>query len=517
MAISFYCGKFSDNPFKPSKVVYNSSMTANTAQTQQSGVPEGFFFGDICLLGFGVTGRAVLEYFLKHPGQYSSLAVYGASDAETSPYITQKLPNNIAIYNNQQEVIGDFDLAVASPGIPPHTLLYQSAQRCAREIISEPELAWRISPERWIAVTGTNGKTTTTTLIQHLLKTAGIPSKTAGNIGNPCIETLARRELDEYLVVELSSYQLFSTAQLAPGVAVLLGITPDHLSWHGSHEDYEQSKLKLLANLDQQSFAVIDATQDTTRSALRQMRDNGNRVLGIGTADGLTGSMVTRCGAANAAYLDENTQRLMVIINNASYELCRAEDLKILGMHNLTNALAAAAVALYLGASSKDVIAGLTSFQPLEHRFEPCGEVGGIRFYNDSKATNIDASIKAVEAFGDSPHRHVVMLLGGRDKDTDLSELVAACSRCCHTVICFGEAAPRFFGAFNSCDAFATIQVENFKEACDAAVAHSTKGDVVLLSPACASFDEFPCFEERGFAFKNFVANLDTRTPPWDS
>jgi len=429
----------------------------------------------------------------------------------------------IIIYENEAEVFGSYDLAVASPGIPPHSSLYQSALRCSRELISEPELAWRMSPERWIGITGTNGKTTTTTLVAHLLEQAGIPARKVGNIGNPCIEAVTQRAPDEYLVTELSSYQLFSMSRFAPDVAILLGITPDHLSWHGTYEDYEQAKLKILTNMDEQSLAVIDATNDPARAALSAARATGLHVIGvgsskglysnIGTLEGLYSSMLTFSGAQNAAYVASDSHALTVVLDGICHTLCHAADLKIRGAHNLTNALAAASAVLHLGVGSESVSAGLASFTAPEHRFEPCGEVGGVRFYNDSKATNTDATIKAIESFGDAEGRRVIALLGGRDKGTDLTGLVTTCSRNCHTVICFGEAAERFYNAFKACDSFKTLRVAGFNEACTTALASSTSGDIILLSPACASFDEFSCFEARGMAFKAFVESLRTSAP----
>ncbi|MCL2756726.1 MAG: UDP-N-acetylmuramoyl-L-alanine--D-glutamate ligase [Coriobacteriia bacterium] len=515
-------------------------MTAYTLQTQHRGFSEDYFCGDVCLLGYGVTGRAVFGYFITHPHQLNSLTVYGVSAADAA-LIRQReseipnLPFDIAIKDDEAEVEGAYDLAIVSPGIPPHTPLYQSAQSCARELISEPELAWRLSPQQWIGITGTNGKTTTTMLIAFLLRQAGLATREVGNIGSPCIEAVTNRAPDEYFVAELSSFQLHSTNNFTPEVAVLLGITPDHVSWHGSHEAYTKDKLKILANLGEQGLAVIDATNEAARAALCAARAAGKNVIGIGTSDGLSSSMVASCGVPNAAsvdpnaadidsnvasvdpnvadidlnvaYVDPDSQMLTVVLDGISHTLCKTTDLKIRGSHNHINALAAASVALRLGIQSEVVAASLKNFSAPEHRCEPCGGFNGLRFYNDSKATNTDAAIKAIDSFGDKD-RNIVVMFGGRDKGTDLSDLVSACSRNCHTVICFGEAGQRFYEAFCTNDAFATKHVSGFVEACVAAVASSTAGDVVLLSPACASFDEFTCFEQRGTTFKSFVMNL---------
>ena len=481
-------------------------MTAHTLQTQQCGLSDDFFFGDVCLLGLGVTGRAVCAFFEAHPDSFKTLTVYGAGEAEKAAFESQNLSDKIAILPDQTEVSGVFDLAVVSPGFAPHHTLYVSAQKCSRELIGEPELAWRVSPSRWVGITGTNGKTTTTTLVADLLNAGGIKARAIGNIGTPCIEAVCNRAQDEYLVTELSSYQLYSMVDFAPDAAILLAITPDHLSWHGSHEAYIQAKRKLLDKLGIMSPLVIDAAEETTRMLLRTYRDEGKRTIGVGTADGIYSSMVARCGAQEAAYVAPDSHILTVVLDGVTHELCHTADMNLRGAHNYTNALAAATVALALGVAPKKVKQTLIDFKPPEHRFELCGEVEGIRFYNDSKATNTDSTIKAVEAFDDDEDRRVILLLGGRDKGTDLADLVAAASRSCRDVICFGEAGARFYEAFSSCDAFTTSLVSCFADACQAAWDRACEGDVILLSPACASFDEFEGFEARGAAFKKFAA-----------
>ena len=303
-----------------------------------------------------------------------------------------------------------------------------------------------------------------------------------GNIGDPCIEAVAAGRTDVY-VAEVSSYQLASTARFAPNVAVLLNITPDHLHWHRSFEAYRDAKLKLLANLPgvPGAVAVLDATNDVVRAEVRRLRalDAGERGF----------SYVALKGAEHAA--------------------ARVEELQIKGEHNASNALAVAAAALALGVHESDVAEGLRTFAPLEHRIEPCGSVAGVRCYNDSKATNVDATLKALAAF---PEARPVVLLGGDDKGTDLAPLVEAAHAHAGAVVCFGDAGERFAAAFEAADAqapagFAAARAAHLADAFDAALALASAGDVVLLSPACASFDEFCSFEERGAAFKTLVAD----------
>ena len=357
-----------------------------------------------------------------------------------------------------------------------------------------------------LGVTGTNGKTTTTALTCHLLREAGANAAAVGNIGETCIDAVAAGNTDVY-VAETSSYQLASTRLFAPDVAVVLNITPDHLSWHGSLEAYAAAKWKVLANLGASGgVAVLDACDDAVRAKIRELRARGGvpfRYIPIGGAAGLGADMRATCGADAAAFRGAGGQ-LVVAWDGHVSDLVFVDDLQIKGGHNQQNALAAAACALVLGATDTAVGEGLLTFRPLEHRIEPAGLVNGVACYNDSKATNVDATLVALTAF--LPTRPIV-LLGGRDKGTDLAPLVAACEENARAVVCFGEARERFLAAFADSAVSPVLSAGTMEEALDAALSIAEDGDVVVLSPACASFDEFSCFEERGDVFKRLVAD----------
>jgi UDP-N-acetylmuramoylalanine--D-glutamate ligase len=445
----------------------------------------------VCVLGRGVTGEAVAAYFRSLP-----------------------VPVAVTVVAEGEELVGSFDLAVVSPGIPEHSPLVARAREQARELIGEPELAYRLSPEHWVAVTGTNGKTTTTALTAAVLVACGMKARVAGNIGTTCLEAVQAREPGEYLVAELSSYQLAYASTLAPEAAILLNITPDHLAWHGSFEAYRDAKSSLFERLDSQAPAVIDATLEETRALVRARRKAERRTIPLGSTEGLYGDMTLRCGSAEAAFVDAESQRLTCVVGGQRFALCTAAQLRLKGEHNQQNALAAAAVALALGASAADVTAALVAFEPLEHRIEPCGRAGGVAFFNDSKATNPEATIKALVAFEGTP---LVVMLGGRDKNTSLDELVESAAGRCRAVACYGEAGPRFARAFEGALpdlSFAVVLVEDFSAAFDAAVTAAREGDAVLLSPACASFDEFCSFEQRGAVFKELVAERQAAERP---
>lgn len=463
--------------------------------------------GSICIVGVGSTGTAVLSYCIEllqdSEPRVDSISVY-PGDA-MAPEVD--LDPRISIYPAGQPIDGTYDLTIISPGIPLHSELYRSAQRCSQEVISEPEFAFRESPRRWAAVTGTNGKTTTTALLTHLLNQGNIKARSCGNIGTPCIEAIRQREDDEWLVVELSSYQLASTSQLAPEVAILLNITPDHIAWHGSYTEYVKAKQALFSCMAPDAPLIVDATNAETARILQEIEQSGMRVIALGGSSGLDEDTTKSCTPREAAFLQGEDSLLTVVLDDVCHVLVPATELQIKGEHNQLNALAAATAALSIGVDSQALRVGLRSFMPLEHRIEPCGVIAGRAFYNDSKATNPEATIKALSAFMDQP---VILMLGGRDKGTDLSDLVSSCKRSCRAVICYGESRERFFSEFQAaqCDGqpgFRLLKVESFRQAFKVACESAQPGDAVLLSPACASFDEFNCFEQRGEVFKSLV------------
>ena len=455
--------------------------------------------GDVCVLGLGKTGEAVAEYLigLREQGRVSSVTVFGGLKSEPSDATRALEAEGVRVVFGTEEVEGRYDLAVASPGISEFSSFFESAAAASVEVIGEPELAWRESPERWVGITGTNGKTTTTTLTRDLLRAGGMCAEAVGNIGTMCVGEVARRASGEWLVAELSSFQLATSKELHPHVAVLLNVTPDHLYWHNTMENYAAAKEKVFANLGEGDLAVISDGDQWCRDIAKRVSARGIRVCRL-----LGAGELPREDEACAAW-EAADGMLVVRIDGTDTQLVNKNQLSIFGEHNVENALAASAAALACGVSVAEVREGLIAFAPLEHRIEPCGEMSGVRFVNDSKATNTDAVSKALTAFEAG---HVIILLGGHDKGTDLAEMAADVAACARVAVCFGEAGERI--AASVADAGGKVELaEHLEQALDAAIELAHEGDVVLLSPACSSFDEFSGFEERGRAFKSLVAS----------
>lgn len=466
---------------------------------------QTYTYGNVAVLGLGKTGVAVALYMSSciPSGRVVCVTVFGGA-ASTPENVPQELRAcGCQIVCATDEVCGSFDTCISSPGIAPDTALFRSAKAHASTMMGEPELAWRESPERWIGITGTNGKTTTTTLVRNVLLAGGERAAAVGNIGAMAISEVAHRQTGEWLVAELSSFQLAGTLQLHPHVGILLNITPDHLAWHKTMEKYAAAKERLFAHLDEHDLAIIADSDAWCRAISERVRARHIPVCRL-----LTSGKEPGADEAYAAW-ERCDGLLMVRLGGHDTQLVRADELIVRGEHNIENVLCAAATGLFCGVDPADVRRALTIFQPLEHRIEPCGELHGVQFVNDSKATNTDAVRKALTAFDAGS---VVLLLGGHDKGTDLNDMARDIVQTARVVVCFGEAGPRLAQAVREALAaqesshVEVCEAAHLEQALDAGIAAAHSGDVVLLSPACSSFDEFSGFEERGDTFKRLVA-----------
>lgn len=452
-------------------------------------------FGDILVLGLGASGEAAATYCAGLLGlEADSVTVIDSGASESVMQRARRLESRgVRVLTGASAVAAHYDLAIASPGIPPHAPLMRSARDAADRVISEIEFAWERSAVPWVAVTGTNGKTTTTALVAHLLNEGGVAARPVGNFGPPAIAAVGDSG-GEVLVAEVSSFQLSLTDRFRPRVAVLLNITPDHIDWHGSLEAYAADKSRVFANLGPDDVAVIDVDDEGSAPYADAVARTGVRVVRVSREGIASGGVGLRDGIL---HLDGPSGPIPLIA---------AESLRIQGPHNVSNALAAAAAAHAMGVGASAIASGLGSFMPIEHRLEPAGTRCGAEWFNDSKATNPDAVFKALAAFGDRP---LVLLAGGRNKGNDMRPLAEAATERARAVVCFGEAGGEIAAAFEGLTGARVVSVSGLGEAVAAAARLAHPGDAVVLSPACASFDEFANYEERGRVFKRLVAELD--------
>jgi UDP-N-acetylmuramoylalanine--D-glutamate ligase len=382
------------------------------------------------------------------------------------------------------ELLDGVRTVVKSPGVPDEAPVIDSARKRGKEVIGELELAWRAIPNRFLAVTGTNGKTTTTELLGELYRAAGEPVAVAGNVGTPLASLAGRVEGDATVVCECSSFQLQDADAFAPECAVFLNLAPDHLDRHPTAEEYLAAKLRIFANQANDDIAVYNG--DEPALAGRDLGGCGRRVRFCKGAD-------PDCEVA----LSEET-----IFWNGE-PLIEARELRLPGAHNVANAMAAAAAALAMGLDREAVRAGMRSFAGLANRLELVAEIGGVAFVNDSKATNVSAAVAGLESFEGG----VRAILGGQPKGEAFSPLGEPVGERCSGCYLIGEAADQIAAALAP-SGVSLQRCEDLEDAVRAAGAAAAPGEVVLLSPACASFDAFRDFEQRGDAFRAAVARL---------
>ncbi len=386
------------------------------------------------------------------------------------------------------------DLIVPSPGVPYAMPLLAKARAKGIAVWSEIELAWRFLRGRLVAITGSNGKTTTTSLVGHVLETAGIPTLVGGNIGTPLISLAEVSSESSVTVAEVSSFQLENIVAFRPDVGVLLNLTPDHLDRHATMEEYARAKARLFANQTETDAAVVNA-DDSQLSALVPA---GPRVFRFSRTTVVTAGTYLRGPDASG-----RGEEIVFRQGNNEMILLRRSDIGLRGEHNVENVLAAATAARLVGVAPEAIAEGVRSFAGVEHRLEFVAEVGGVNFYNDSKATNVDATLKALDAFAGG----LLVILGGKDKGSDYTPLREPLARRARKALLIGAAAEKIGGQLAG--AVATEASGTLERAVAGAFAQARPGDTVLLAPACASFDQFENYEHRGRVFKQLVRQLE--------
>jgi UDP-N-acetylmuramoylalanine--D-glutamate ligase len=384
-------------------------------------------------------------------------------------------------------VFEDVDLIVISPGVPADLPELEAARRRGVDVIGELELAGYYLQGKTIGITGSNGKTTTTAMAGHVLREAGIPVQVGGNIGTPPAAMVKSSRPDQWNVLELSSFQLETIRHFRAEIGVALNVTPDHLDRHHTFESYAAAKARLFETQQAQDFAVLNADDPTCVSY-------ASRTAGTAVWFSLARPV------APGAWLDENR----IMFDGA--EFLKASEIPLRGRHNVENAMAASAAAHLAGASLAAIADAVKTFPGVEHRLEFVREIDGVAYYNDSKATNVDATLKAIDAF---PGR-LWIILGGKDKGSDYTPLREPLRRKAAAALLIGAAAGKIESQIR--DAASAIQCGTLDVALDTARRRAQPGDTVLLAPACASFDQFDNYEHRGRVFKQLVQEIERGT-----
>jgi UDP-N-acetylmuramoylalanine--D-glutamate ligase len=396
--------------------------------------------------------------------------------------------------------LDEADLVVISPGVPYRLPPLEAVRRRGVKVISELELASQFFQSPLLAVTGTNGKSTTVTLIGKFLTESGKRAFVGGNLGvalsEAAVEDLRASQEGkpspyDYLVVEVSSFQLETIDQFHPWIASLLNVTVDHQDRYESLDEYVSAKQRIFENQTASDFALFNLDDDRVASLRQQVRA---KRLGFTTTSTIGSDM------DGGTYLEGD--RIITTVTGVRQEICRLSEIRIIGNHNVENAMAAATYAVLCGCPLDRIHHVLMTFPGLEHALEFVRERRGVRFVNDSKGTNVDATLKALESI-DQP---IWLIAGGRDKGGDFSRLTQAVRRRVKRVILIGEAGPLLRQAWEGVATM--IEAATLREAVDLAAQGASSGEVVLLSPACASFDMFADYQDRGRQFKALVLAL---------
>ena len=388
----------------------------------------------------------------------------------------------------KHEKIFDSDLIVLSPGVPVYSEVVKTAEDIGIPVIGEIEFAYEFCVAKIIGITGTNGKTTTTMLTSHLLDVAGINNRYAGNIGIAFSDVADKLGKDDFVVLELSSFQLDTIKDFRPNIAALLNITPDHLNrYENKFENYIASKFRIAENQTEDDYFVINAGDEII---LRNLPAVKSRVYGFSLNERLV----------NGAFAENG--KIYFSESGTPEEVCDTETLSLKGEHNLMNYLAVTVIAKKIGIENEKIQQAFSTFKNVEHRLEFVREINGVKFINDSKATNTISTYYALRSFN-SPVR---LILGGRDKGNDYNEILDEVKKRVVKIYTTGESAEKIHSFFS--DKVETEIYESFEDVIKSAYREAKSGEIVLLSPACASFDLFPNYEERGKTFKKIVNGL---------
>jgi UDP-N-acetylmuramoylalanine--D-glutamate ligase len=441
---------------------------------------------NVLVIGLARTGIATAEFCAARGAHVTVIERQPESAVADAANSLRRHDVRVECGGDFPELFSGAELIVPSPGVSADLPAIRDARGRGIKVWSEIELAWRFLRGRLVAVTGSNGKTTTTALLGHIFNVAGLPILVGGNIGTPLISLAGESTDSSITVAEVSSFQLELIESFRPDVAVMLNLTPDHLDRHVSFENYARAKWRIFENQRDSDAAVLNADDE----GVAQRVPSGPRIFEFSRQRPVPagaflrdGSIILRDGAAESAIM-------------------RRDEMQLPGTHNIENVLAAVVAARLAGLPDAAIAQGVRTFTGVEHRLEFVAEIAGVRFYNDSKATNVDAACKALASFNESLH----VILGGKDKDSDYTTLREPLRRHAARVFLIGAAAEKIAEEIG--DVVPMSMVGTLQEAVSRAFAVARPGEIVLLAPACASFDQFRNFEHRGEVFKQLVAQL---------
>jgi UDP-N-acetylmuramoylalanine--D-glutamate ligase len=445
-----------------------------------------------------VKGKRVLVVGLGKSGVASALflASCGArvtvSDAKSEEQLRDEIPalldRGITVETGKhgERTFRDQDLIVVSPGVPSDVGPLQQARRLGIPIIGEIELTARFLQGHVVAITGSNGKTTTTTLTGEIIASGGRKTLVGGNIGTPAVTFVEQSSADTWVVLEISSFQLESIESFHPQIAAILNITPDHLDRHGSMENYIAAKARIFENQGPEDYAVLNADSEICRQLAAGLKP---QVLWFSRQHEVERGAFVRGGAI--LHRDGHETEIMPV-----------SEIALKGAHNVENVLAAVAIGMAAGVEPAAIRRAVKDFRAVEHRLEYVATLRGVEYYNDSKATNVDATIKALESFPGNIH----LILGGKDKGSDYSELQPLIEARVKRVYTVGAAATKIEEQLGG--RVPVVSAQTLDSAVLKAADFAAEGDIVLLAPACASFDQFSSYEHRGRVFKELVHSL---------
>ena len=440
----------------------------------------------VLVVGLGKSGVASALFLKAHGARVT------VSDTKTGDELHSEIPvlldHGITVETggHGERTFRGQDLIVVSPGIPLDAPALVQARALGGSVIGEIELAARFLPGPIVAITGSNGKTTTTTLTGEIMTAAGFPALVGGNIGTPAIALAERATPQSVIVLEVSSFQLETIHRFRPKVAVILNVTPDHLDRHRTFEAYVDAKARIFENQQSADFSVLNADDPTcvamaARTKAQVFWFSRQKEVQQG-AWVLDGSILFRDGAR---------QREIMLVS----------EIPLKGAHNLENVLAAVCAGALMGGAPEKIRQAVREFKAVEHRLEYVATIRGVDYYNDSKATNVDATAKALESFPANIH----LILGGKDKGSDYTLLNDLLRQRVKRVYTIGAAAPKIESQIKGVE---VVHADTLENALRKANAVAESGDVVLLAPACASFDQFKNYEQRGHVFKEIVRTL---------